>query len=300
MNKKTNKQFHKTVLLNEAIKFLKIKPGELYIDCTVGGAGHSEAICKKGGELFGLDRDKEAVEFANKRLQTVCPNAGWKIVKGNFANLKKLAEKFKLSNPAGILLDLGPSLHHFKGKGRGFSFLQDEKLDMRMDKSLKVTAQDLVNGLYKGELNELFCKLGEEQLSLEIADAILVERKRRAIETTKQLARIVSRVYKKHNKKTRIHPATKVFLALRIAVNDELNNLKKVLPQALNLLKKEGRLVVIAFHGLEDKIVKNFFKKGEKKKWLEIVCKKPVVPTREEIAKNLGARSAKMRTAEKI
>ena len=302
-------KFHQPVLLKQIINFLNIKPGEVYIDCTVGGAGHTIAILKKGGKVFGLDRDPEAVEFAKERLNKACPLehqsghglASWEIIKGNFASLEKIVKEYKVRSPDGILLDLGVSSHQLDTKGRGFSFLKDEPLDMRMDPQLVVTAADLINGLHKGELNELFSRLGEEKFALSIAKTLVIVRKTRPIKTTKQLADIISRVYRrKYRTRSKINPATKVFLSLRIAVNDELNNLKKLLPQAINILKPKGRLVVISFHGLEDKIVKNFFKEGDKKECLVILNKKPVIPEDEEIAFNPRARSAKLRVVEKI
>jgi 16S rRNA (cytosine1402-N4)-methyltransferase len=293
--------FHQPVLLKEVVEFLNIKAGEVYLDATVGGGGHTRAILKKGGQVFGLDRDPEAISFANQRLKSVCPKADYQIIRGNFADLAKIVKGYQVQRPAGILLDLGVSSHQLETKGRGFSFLQDEVLDMRMEPDLKVAAVDLINGLHQGELKELFSRLGEERLAFPIAQAIVLARKREPIRTTGQLAALVSRVYKrKYRTRGRIHPATKVFQALRMAVNDELNNLKKVLPQAVKILKKQGRLVVISFHGLEDKIVKNFFKEGKEKGWLEILTKKPVIPQREEIKDNPSARSAKLRGAEKI
>lgn len=292
--------FHKPVLLKETIDFLDVKPGEVYIDCTIGGGGHALQIIKKGGCVFGLDCDWEAVDFAKKYLQSVCPGTFFKIIYGNFANLENLIKENKIANPAGIIFDLGTSLHQLKTKGRGFSFLKDEPLDMRMDNNLSVKAIDLINGLTKKELNELFSRLGEEKLSLAIANAVVFARRLRPIKTTGQLAKICFSVYrKKYKTRSKIHPATKVFQALRIAVNDELNNLKQALPQALKILKNKGRLVVISFHGLENKIVKDFFKQQSNSN-LKILTKKPIVPTQEEIRKNPASRSAKLQAVEKI
>lgn len=296
-----NQVFHKTVLLQEVIQYLNIKPGEVYIDCTVGGTGHASAILKKGGRVYGLDCDPEAIKFSKEYLQIAYPNASWQIIQANFANLAKIAKQYAIPNPAGILFDLGASRHQFKTASRGFSFFTNEPLDMRMDPKLQVTAEDLVNGLHKGELTELFLKLGEEKLARFIASNIVTQRSVKPIKTTKVLADIVTRIYEKYYlSKSKIHPATKVFQALRICVNDELNNLKEVLPQAVKLLKKEGRLVVISFHSLEDKIVKDFFKQGEEEKWLNIITKKPVIPCTREMAANFCSRSAKLRCAKKI
>lgn len=293
--------FHQPALLKETIAYLNIKPGEFYIDCTAGGGGHAEAILKKGGRVFGLDWDPEAVSYVNKHLKKVCPNACWQIIKASFIELEEISKKYRLPNPAGILFDLGVSSHQLETKGRGFSFLRDEPLDMRMDPKLKVTAADLINGLHKGELNELFSRLGEEKLALPIARALVFARKKGPIRTTKQLAEIVTKIYRQaYKKRSRIHPATKVFLSLRIAVNDELNNLKSALPQAGRILKKKGRIAVISFHGLEERIVKDYFKKGAEQRWLKILTKKPIMPSGAEIEINPRVRSARLRVGEKI
>jgi len=298
--KRKNNIFHQPALLKETINFLNIKPGEVYIDATCGGAGHSEAILKKGGKVFALDWDIEAVNFSKKRLLSACPNASFKIIKANFANLKKILKQNNIAGPAGILFDLGTSFHQLTTKGRGFSFNLKEPLDMRMDLSLKINAYDLVNGLSRKELNELFYKLGEEKQALAVAKAIVLRRSRRPIKNTLELADIVRRVYRRKKIKTKIHPATKVFQALRVAVNDELNNLRTALNQAEEALKNKGRLVVISFQGLEDKIVKNFLKRQNQQGKMKIITKKPVRPSLEEIKNNPRCRSAKLRCGEKI
>lgn len=299
MKQKKNDIFHQPALLKETISFLNVKPGEVYIDTTIGGAGHSLEILKRGGRIFGFDCDPEAVKFAKERLEEACPSASFKIVKANFADLKQVLEKNKIANPRGILFDLGTSFYQLKTGKRGFSFSLDESLDMRMDPDLKVTAADLINGLGKKELYELFSRLGEEKLALPIAKTIVLDRKREPIKNTKQLADLIEKIYQRRKQRLKIHPATKVFQALRIAVNDELNNLREALPQALEILKDQGRLVVISFHGLEDRIVKRFFKEEEKKGILKILTKKPIVPTEEERMRNPRCRSAKLRSGEK-
>jgi len=284
---------HKPVLLDQVLQFLKVKPGESYLDCTLGSAGHSLEILKKGGHLYGLDIDPLALKRAKTKLNKFAPENSFHLTKANFNQLKALAKKLGVTTLAGILMDLGLSSEQLADINRGFSFNLNSPLDMRADPDYQVTAADLVNGLNKGELQELFQKLGQEQHSLKIAKAIVNTRLNSPIITTKQLADLVLSVKKRRSK---IHPATQVFQALRIAVNDELNNLKAVLPQAVDLLKPKGRLVVISFHSLEDKIVKDFIKSHPK---LKNLTPKPITPSREEIVENPRSRSAKLRCAEK-
>lgn len=293
------KLFHKPVLLQEAINFLKIRPKEKYIDATVGGGGHSEAILKLGGRILGIDCDPEAILAARRYLSSACPNTFWRLVRANFENLKEIAQKEGFENLGGILFDLGVSTYQLETPKRGFSFKQEGPLDMRMDPRLKVTAADLVNGLTENELYKLFKKFGEERYSRRIARAICRARRIAPITTCNQLVEIILRARPKRGRFDRTHPATRCFQALRIVVNDELENLKKALPQALELLKPGGRLVVISFHSLEDRIVKNFLRSAAEEGKLEILTKKPIRPTEEEIKANPKSRSAKLRAGEK-
>jgi len=312
-------EFHKSVLLKESIHYLKIQKGEKYIDATIGGGGHTEAILKKEGKVLGIDCDPEAIKAARRHLSQACPvphrdgagpDAFWRHAQGNFAHLKEIAQKEGFSQVAGVLFDLGVSTHQLETPQRGFSFSLKGPLDMRMDPSLSVTAADLINGLSKGELNELFSKLGQEKYSRRLAAAIVSARRVRLIETCEELTRIIIEARPKRARGEKIsrragprrwrrHPATRVFLALRIAVNDELNNLKKALPQAIEILKPKGRLVVISFHSGEDRIVKQFLRRERGKK-LKILTEKPVRPTPEERKQNPRSRSAKLRAAEKV
>jgi len=302
-------EYHVPVLLKETIELLNIKKGGKYIDATVGGGGHSEAILRASGVVLGIDCDPEALEYTRKRLSQACPSRTkhcgtlgafrWTLVKGNFANLKRIAQGHKFEKVEGILFDLGVSSHQLETPFRGFSFNTEAELDMRMDPELKVTAADLMNGLNERELYELFTKLGEENYSRAIARAVCRARRITPIKTCNQLAEIILRTVPPRGKFDRTHPATRVFQALRIAVNDELNNLKAALPQTLDLLKPRGRLVVLSFHSLEERIVKDFFKEKEKEGMLRIFFKKPLVPSMEEVLKNPRSRSAKLRAAEK-
>ena len=294
---------HRSVLYKEALEYLDIKAGQTYIDATINGGGHTRGILTAGGKVLGVDRDKEVIELLARDFDLritdrdgylKAENKELKLVKGNFSQLRDLASKHGVWETPGIFFDLGLSSLQLDNPKRGFSFKDNGPLDMRMDQALMVTAADLVNGLNEGELYELFTNYGEEHFSRLCARAIVKARLEKKIETTTQLAGIIESVVKKRGK---IHPATKIFQALRIAVNDELNNLKSGLKEAVSLLSYEGRLVVISFHSLEDRIVKNFFKENSN---LKIVTKKPITASREEILKNTRSRSAKMRVAQKI
>lgn len=261
------------------MEYLDIQPGEKFVDCTVGLGGHARAIMAKGGEVLGIDRDEESL----KNLK------GIRVKKGNFADLKELVD----FSPDGILMDLGMSSWQLEKSGRGITFRKTEPLDMRMDLDSSLTAEKIVNEWPYDELARIFYEYGGERFSWRIARRIVNAREKKRIKTTYELVGLIISSYPQR-KVRRIHPATKVFQALRIAVNDELDNLKKALPQALEILKPGGRLVVISFHSLEDKIVKNFMRDN-----LEVLTRKPVVPTAEEVKLNPRSRSAKLRAGKK-
>jgi len=299
-------KFHVPVLLKETIDLLRVKPKGKYIDATLGGGGHARAIIKAGGEVLGIDRDPQAIKYARetlkacpipKNLRDLCLPP--KVTRGNFKQIDEIAQKFGFTEVEGILFDLGVSSHQLETAARGFSFSLPGPLDMRMEPGLSVTAADLVNALNEGELYELFTKLGEEKRARRFARAICRARRVKKIETCEELTKIILANASPKARFERIHPATQVFQALRIAVNDELNNLKEALPKASGLLKKGGRLIVISFHSLEDGIVKRFFLESERKGVLEIISKKPLVPSKEEIRKNPRSRSAKLRAGER-
>lgn len=291
-------EYHKSVLLQESIEALRIKQGSRIIDGTLGGGGHTREIIRQGGIVLGIDIDDHAIQFVSNELNSEIELHKLTVVKGNFRNIDKIAKEQSFEHVDGILLDIGVSSSQFDTKSRGFSFREDARLDMRMDMSLSVTAADLVNGLNKGELIELFTKLGEETFAKSISNHIVSARQKKRIETTGELARIAEMAYPKGFKK--IHPATKIFQALRIAVNDELHSLEDVMPKALDLLATQGRLVVISFHSLEDRIVKNYFKKAEAEHKGRILTEKPIVPTGDEMEANKRSRSAKLRVFEKL
>lgn len=278
---------HTPVMVEEIIKLIDPQPGKTIIDATLGAAGHTMELAKKGARVIGIDRDQEIIEIAQSNINKQNLTDKIELKKGEFSKLDELVAREKID---GILFDLGVSSLQLDKSERGFSFMNDAPLDMRMDKELQVTAKDLINGLGRKELHELFTKLGEERYSRRIADAVINARRLKPIQTTKNLVDIINSVIKKRNK---IHPATRVFQALRIAVNDELNELKVALPSALSLLSPGGTCVVISFHSLEDRIVKNIFSEAEDN--FEILTPKPLTPTPEETSKNPRSRSAKLR-----
>lgn len=293
--------YHKSVLLQEALFYLKIAKNKKYIDATIGGGGHAQAILKLGGSVLGIDQDDEALEYVEKRIRNdelgIKERDSLTLVKGNFGEIKEIANRNGFTDVKGILFDLGVSSHQLESDVRGFSFQKDMELDMRMDKSLKVKAKDLINGLSMKELEELFKKFGEEPFAKVIAKNIHKARTVNPIERTQELVDIVRRSMRPVHLK--FHPATRVFQALRIAVNDELNNLRLGLNGAIDILGSQGRIVVISFHSLEDRIVKNFFEESQEKGIGVILSKKPILPTGEEIDLNRRSRSAKLRVFEK-
>lgn len=295
---------HISVLLEDVIKYLDPKPGDNFIDCTLGDAGHTVEILKKtspNGKVLGIDFDKEAIKTAKSRVEEEALNKGRGVfVQGNFADLADIARREKFKNVAGLLLDLGLRTEHLATSGRGFSFQKDEPLDMRFgtkDENQPMAAE-IINSWPKDALARIFKEYGEEGRAFKIASAIVRARKKQRILGSKQLADIILKVVPRRGY-MKIHPATKVFQALRITVNDELENLKKVLPDAISILDKGGRLAVISFHSLEDRIVKHFFKENNLKN-LKIITKKPITPSEEEATRNPKSRSAKLRIAEKI
>lgn len=301
--------FHIPVLTKEILNYFDFKKGGVYIDCTLGGGGHSKAILENiypHGLLIGIDQDTEAIEIAEEELKSYIDKV--KLVKGNFKNLEGILSDLKIETVSGIVFDLGVSFHQLKEKERGFSFKEDSHLDMRMDLTQKFNADILINSYSEKDLAEIFEKYGEERFSKRIARLIVAERKKKAITTTKQLTDLIIRSLPrtKKRKSWRIHPATRVFQAIRIEVNQELRALEKGLNQAIRVLENKGRICVISYHSLEDRIVKHLFKEaereGKEQKYygLKIITKKPIRPSSDEVRDNPKARSAKLRVAEKI
>jgi 16S rRNA (cytosine1402-N4)-methyltransferase len=289
--------YHKTVLLKEAIDYLNIDKGKIYVDATLGGGGHAAEIIKRGGIVLGIDGDEEALEFVKENFQFPISNFQLRLAKGNFKDVDKIVRENKIKKISGAIFDLGVSSHQLESAERGFSFMKEGPLDMRMDRDLSVKAEGLINILTEKELVELFEKYGEEGFARLIAKGIVKERKISPIKTTAELVEIVKRVVPKF--KTDSNPATKVFQALRIAINDELNSLRESLPKVYELLNNGGRISVITFHSLEDRIIKHQFKDWEDLGLGKVITKKPVTPSEEELRDNRRARSSKLRVFEK-
>jgi len=304
-------------MLEEVIHYLKLKPGNRVIDCTLGGGGHALAILKRvspKGKLLGIDLDPSAIEATQEATKNYKGDVT--LVQDNFKNIKQIADVRKFNKIDGILLDLGLSSGQLQDHGRGFSFLAQGRLDMRFDPNSDLTAEKILDTYNQEELYEIFKDFGEENLAKPISKKIIELRRQNSITSPDQLVEIISDIYKKYYwGKSKINPATKVFQALRMEVNQELENLKEILPQAVSLLAKGGRLLVISYHSLEDRIIKEFFKQESKdcicpaempvcqcdhRQTLKIITRKPVVPSEQEITENPRARSAKLRVAERI
>ncbi len=286
---------HIPVMVKEVIEVLSPRPGGIYIDATVGPGGHTLEILRHiglEGRVLGIDRDEETLNLARQRIN----DNRVLLRKGLFSEIKKIAADEGISEVDGILFDFGISMVQVKDMERAFSFSSDYPLDMRMDRSKGVTAEDIVNTYPARELERILRDYGEERLAERITRAIISHRRKGRIESCKELADIVSKVY---GRRGRIHPATRTFQALRIAVNDEINEIREGLRDSLALLRKGGRLCVISYHSLEDRIVKNFMREKEREGFLRILTKKPLTPGYEEIMSNPASRSAKLRGAER-
>ncbi len=295
---------HKPVMLGEVLDFIKPGKGDFIVDATIGAGGHSCEILKliePEGLLIGIDKDEEILKIAGKYLSKISDS--YKLYQADYVDLKYILDKLKINKVNGILLDLGVSSFQLDSLDRGFSFNKEGPLDMRMDRTQGMTASDLLKKLSEKEMADIFWKFGEERRSRRIARAIIQERKRGVgIRTTTQLAKIVEKalyVPGKYQKKRRIHPATRVFQALRIVVNEELKSLEFFLNNVCEFLASGARVVVISFHSLEDRLVKRAFREGQKTSQLKILTKKPLIPLDSEIRENIRSRSAKLRAAER-
>ncbi len=294
---------HIPVLQKEVLEYLNPKLNENFVDCTIGEGGHSLAIIERilpQGRVLGIDWDPETIKNLESRIKNLEFKKQLILVSDNFVNLRRIVKKYNFQ-PDGLLLDLGFSSHQIERSKKGFSFQRNEKLDMRYNPEMtELTAERIVNKFSQSEIANILKEYGEERFSKRIASRLVKERKTEPIKTTFQLVEIIREATPSQYHHQKIHFATRTFQALRIAVNDELENIKKVLPQTLEVLKPSGKLVIISFHSLEDRIVKNFLKAQAQEGLLKILTKKPIRPTKEEFEVNPRSRSAKLRAAQKI
>ena len=310
---KIGNDYHIPVLYYETLDNLVINPDGVYIDCTLGGGSHSEGILERlsdKGLLISIDQDSNAIEYSKKRLEKFGPK--WKVFKGNFENIDTIAYMAGVDKVDGILMDIGVSSKQLDDPERGFSYRYDVKLDMRMNIEQKISAYDVVNTYSEEQLSKIIFEYGEERYARKIAKLIVEERKSSLIEKTSDLITLIKRAYPERSSK---HPAKKTFQAIRIEVNRELEVLENAISKAVELLKVGGRLAIITFHSLEDRIVKNKFKDlatackcpkdipicvcGGVKKF-EIITKKPIIPVDDELKNNNRAHSSKLRILERI
>ena len=307
---------HISVLLNETIDALDIKENGIYVDGTLGGAGHAYEVCKRlgaEGHFIGIDQDADAIEAGTKRLAEFGEQV--RIVRSNYCNMKQVLEELGISKVNGIVLDLGVSSHQLDTAERGFSYREDEPLDMRMDQRNPMTAKDIVNGYSENELFRIIRDYGEDKFAKNIAKHIVRAREEKEITTTNELTEIIKAAIPMKVRKNTGHPSKKTFQAIRIELNKELDVLKDTLDEMIELLDDGGRICIITFHSLEDRIVKNVFAeyaKGcvcpkefpvcvcGKKPEVKLITRKPILPSNDELEVNSRSKSAKLRVAEKI
>lgn len=312
---------HKSVLLKEAVENLILKEGDIVVDATLGGGGHSREILKtigKSGKLIAIDQDETAIKNFRKSFSDSSLDSQSKVihlVQDNFSNLIKILGDEEIYSVTGILADLGISSDQLEDRKKGMSFQTDAELDMRMDEKQKLTAKKIINEWSQEQIEDILRNYGEEKFARNISKKIIEERKKKEISSTLELARIIKKAIPVRFQPRKINPATKSFQAFRIAVNDELGHLEKFIPDAIANLQSKGRLVIITFNSLEDRIVKNIFRQNARgcicpKDFpicscgnvgkIKIITKKPIIPSTEEIRNNPRARSAKLRVCEKI
>lgn len=288
---------HEPVMAHESIDALAIVAGQWYVDATFGRGGHTSAILSKGARVLGIDCDAEAISYGTRHFVQAIESSRLLLVRENFDHLQLiLQDHLPDTQPFGVFADFGVSSPQLDTKDRGFSFQEDAPLDMRLDDRLGVKARDLVNALGKKELATMLFEVAQERHARTIAEAILRARTRKPIETTKDLASIIERVVHRDG---HLHPATKTFMALRIIVNDELGTIQRFLPQAITSLASRGRVVTIAFHEGEDRLVKRAFDEAHQQGLGTVLTKKPITPAEEELQQNPRSRSSKLRIFEK-
>lgn len=306
---------HVSVLLDECIENLNIKPEGIYVDGTMGGAGHTSEIMKKlqGGLVIGIDQDTDAIAAATPRLQAIGDH--FKIAHSNFSNIKSVLEQLEVPKIDGLLLDLGVSSFQLDEAERGFSYMQDGHLDMRMDQSREFSAYDVVNSYSQQALTDIIRKYGEEKWAARIATFIVEARDEKPLETTFELVEVIKKAIPAKARKEGPHPAKRTFQAIRIEVNSELRIIEETIKDALSCLNKGGRIAIITFHSLEDRIVKETFRElatgcicppefpictCKNKPKGKVITRKPILPSDEEIEVNPRSRSAKLRVFEKL
>ena len=311
-----SKPVHQSVMTDEVISFLVTRPEGIYVDATLGMGGHTRSILEHTNSeslVIGLDVDDEAI---SKSRETLSKYNGRVIYRNiNFSDIDKVLDSLDIREVDGIVADLGMSSYQIESSERGFSFMREEPLDMRMDRRLRFTAYDLVNEMTMDEISRVLKMYGEEKWSRRIAKRIVETRKDSPIKTSAELARVISLAIPKKFHPARIHPATKTFQALRIAVNNELENIREFIEKAVYRLRVGGRIVVISFHSLEDRLVKTCFRKLSspcvcppdmpecgcgRKRVLKVLTRSPIIPGDEEVSNNLRARSAKLRVGERV
>ena len=301
---------HKSVLLKEVIEYLNPRPGQVFVDGTANGGGPTMAIAEKvalDGKVIAIEWDSELARELELKFQVLSFKNNVIVANDSYANLKNILNELKVEKIDGVVLDLGFSSSHLEGSGRGFSVQKDEPLDMRYNIKDGRAAAEIVNSYNEQELADILYKYGEERFSRQIAKKITEERKKKRILTTFDLVMVIEKAvpafYRKgraYRQAGKINCATRTFQALRIAVNRELENLENVLPQIVEVLNQNGKVAIISFHSLEDRIVKNFFRDKSREGFLKIITKKPIIAGEEEIKNNPRSRSAKLRVAMKI
>ncbi|MDD5477141.1 MAG: 16S rRNA (cytosine(1402)-N(4))-methyltransferase RsmH [Candidatus Omnitrophica bacterium] len=294
---------HIPVMLAEVIEYLKLAPGQTIVDATMGTGGHSLEILKRitpGGRLIGIDRDEDSLQICRQRLSEFKDSC--EFVHANFSDLDQVLRKLGIDGIDGIIFDLGISTYQLKDTQRGFSFQEEGPLDMRLDKSSYISAYDLVNNLNENEISHMLWSFGQERWHNRIAHLLVEERRVTPIATTRQLADLVVRAIPHRYRRSyyRIHPATRTFQAVRIAVNRELEILESAIKKAVAILRKQARICVISFHSLEDRVIKHTFRALKADGIIDIITAKPLTPTASEIEKNPSSRSSKFRVAQRI
>ena len=297
------RKYHIPVMLNEVLQYLNLSPGKTIVDATIGTGGHSQAILEQimpGGKIIGIDRDEESLSVCRERLSKY--GSACEFVQGNFVDIDSILGNLNIKKIDGVLFDLGISSFQLGDPHRGFSFQNEGPLDMRLDRSSYISAYDLVNNLNEDEISTLLWNFGQERWHNRIANLLVKERERQPISTTSQLANIVIRSIpnRYRHRYYRIHPATRTFQAVRIAVNRELEILESAIDKAIELLDEKGRICVISFHSLEDRAAKLSFRRAALEGKIDIITPKPLVPAQSEVHANPASRSSKLRVAQRI